>query len=420
MKKYFSYSLFIMLALMICLPAFAGNAQAGSPQRLRVGVVKEAASVTISNADYSSSKEYSSILKKNGIAQNFTLKLETYKDRRGKTALKAGGVETGATKFKVYPKKNSFVKINGNPYRGDFEIAVVRNSIYVINGVTMEEYLKGLLSCEMEPESDIEALKAQAVVARTYALTTLGKHRTLGYDICNSTCCQVYKGTAHETGKTNRAVEQTQGAVIEYKGKLINSYYCSACGGQTESVEEAWPGAPSKKYLKVVKCGYCSSDKRVAWTYRISKKEFVNKMRQAGFNITGVISSRSEDRTGSGRFYTVEIEDPSGPVFCSVEMIRKTFGGSNIKSNYFNIAVEGGRTAFKPSNSRRIDDIIKEKSSYNRANLENSYITFSGSGHGHGVGMCQHGAKKMAAEGRSYKDILKYYFTKEIDVKKIY
>ncbi len=419
MKKYFSYSLFIMLTFT-CLLTFAGAAHAKYPQKLKVGVIKEAAEITVSNADYSRSKEYSGILKKNGIAQNFTLKLAACRDKRGKTTLKISGVETGASKLKIYPKKNSFVKINGNPYRGDFDIVIVRNSIYVINNVTMEDYLKGLLSCEMEPESDIEALKAQAVVARTYALTTLGKHKSLGYDVCNSTCCQVYKGAAHETEKTNRAVVQTEGAVIEYKGKLINSYYCSACGGQTESVEEAWPGAPSKKYLKVVKCQYCSADKKVAWTYRISKKEFVNKMRQAGFNITGVISSRSEDRTGSGRFYTVEIEDHSGPVFCSVEMIRKTFGGSNIKSNYFNIAVEGGRTAFKPTNSRRIDDIIKEKTSYNRANLENSYIIFSGSGHGHGVGMCQHGAKKMAAEGRNYRDILKYYFTRDIDVKRIY
>ncbi|HNY10834.1 MAG TPA: SpoIID/LytB domain-containing protein [Candidatus Wallbacteria bacterium] len=419
MKKYFSYSLFIML-VFTCLLVFAGDAWAKSIPSLKVGIVKASSSITLSNVDYSSSKEYSNVLKKNRIAQNFTLKLETYKDSRGKQALKVGGIATGASKFKIYPKKNSFVKINGAPYRGDFDIIIIRGSIYVINNVTMEDYLKGLLSCEMEPESDIEALKAQAVVARTYALTTSGKHKSLGYDVCNSTCCQVYKGVAHETEKTNRAVEQTEGAVIEYKGKLINSYYCSACGGQTESVEEAWPGASSKKYLKVIKCDYCSADGRVAWTYRISKKEFVSKMRQAGFNLTGVISSKSEDRTGSGRFYTVEIEDPSGPVFCSVEVIRKAFGNSNIKSNYFNVAVEGGRSKFRPSSVRKIDDIIKEKSSYNRANLENSYVTFSGSGHGHGVGMCQHGAKKMAAEGKNYKDILKYYFTREINVKRIY
>ncbi|MEZ7890609.1 MAG: SpoIID/LytB domain-containing protein [Candidatus Wallbacteria bacterium] len=411
MKKTKLAFILIIILILWLIPCINSAFASGTRSYLRVGVVRGAKNFSISNIDYAKSKEFANILRKARVPLNYTLNLEIEKNEY----FKVSGSRTGLKKFKIYPKKDSFVKINGSPYRGNFEVYIKSGAAYVVNEISLEDYLKGVIACEMEPESELEALKAQAIVARTYTIITAGKHKSLGYDICSSTCCQVYKGVAHETQKTNTAVSQTAGMTIEYKGSPINSYYCSSCGGYTESVDAAWPGAKSASYLKVIRCPYCEKDDKVEWQYKISKREFISKMRSKGFEVSDITYAKVEDSTNSGRFYTLELHDNSGPLFMSTDEIRKIFGNNKIKSSYFKVSISGGSSKFK-QRGNKLDEIINEKSAFNRKNFENSYIIFTGSGHGHGVGMCQNGAKKMAESGKSCREIIKFYFTDRVSI----
>lgn len=408
----------IALAALILL-AFASAAGATAGE-LRIAVVAGAKAASVSNLETAAARKLAAALgmKKNSAASS--AKFELYRDGAGRDLLKVNGKETGAAKFSFAAGKRSFIKINGKPYRGSFEVIVRKGSIYVVNRVAMNDYLRGLVACEMEPESHIEALKAQAIVARSYALTNLGKHKSLGYDLCNSTCCQVYKGVNYETPKTDRAVAETSGmALVDPKGRPVRPYYCSSCGGYTEASSAAWLGAKSESHLRVVKCPYCAADDKVEWNYRVSMAEFVGKMKDAGFDLDEVTSAKMDDMTGSGRFYTLIIEQLTGITFCSVDEIKKIFGNQKIKSNFFEVFVENDGEKFSPPKKATIDAIIAARNSYNLRRFENSYVVFSGKGHGHGVGMCQNGAKIMAEKGKKYREIIKFYFTDSVRLKSV-
>lgn len=379
----------------------------------RIAIVRNASKVEVANVDYRASVDYARIFERNGMAKNYATTVSA-----ANGALCFNSKKSGVSKIWIYPKKGSFIKINSRPYRGKFLIAAGPEGITVVNAVALEDYLRSVVPSEMEQNAGMEALKAQAVVARTYAIATRGKHKTSGYDLCSTTCCQVYKGVSEETPKTDRAVAATRSLVIYHSGKPINAYYCASCGGRTETVEDAWPGAAAVRYAVTVDCPYCAKDEKMAWRYRITQGEFVAKMRDAGFNIGAVTSARLYDKTRSGRYNTVEMRGGFGTVYYSAEIFRRIFGNANIRSAYFNISIEGAKIATKGFNFKEIDDIIKARNDYNNYLLNNSHITFTGSGYGHGVGMCQHGAKKMASAGKNFRQIINYYFTNEVVVKK--
>ncbi|NOZ13931.1 MAG: SpoIID/LytB domain-containing protein [Acidobacteria bacterium] len=153
------------------------------------------------------------------------------------------------------------VTIEGKRYRGKLQIRVNGDSFNVINIVDIEQYLRGVVPAEMGGTlyPQIEALKAQAVAARTYVYYNLGQFKSLGFDICASQSCQVYKGMNAEQDRTDRAVEATRGEIITYKGKPINALFTAFCGGETENVENVFEGGPVP-YLKSVKCGGSAGD----------------------------------------------------------------------------------------------------------------------------------------------------------------
>ncbi|HPG57534.1 MAG TPA: SpoIID/LytB domain-containing protein [Candidatus Wallbacteria bacterium] len=417
MKRYFYVLLFLFVALSLPAAGFVADAYAAigsSEGNFKIAVVRNASKIEVSNVDYSASKEYCRLFERNKIAKNFTAAISC-----SGGSLAINGKKTGAASVMIYPKKNSYLKINSKPYRGKFLIKVDSASVTAINHVALEDYLKAVVPSEMEQNADLEALKAQAVVARTYALATKGKHKSAGFDLCNTTCCQVYKGVSEENPRTTKAVDSTRAQVIYHSGKLINAYYSASCGGYTESVEEAWPGAPAVRYARVIECPHCKKDAKMSWTYKIPQAEFVKKMRKAGFAINGVDSARLYDKTRSGRFNTVEMKGSFGTLYYSSEIFRKVFGNNNIRSSFFNIVIDKPKSVTKNFKFNGIDDIIKARADYN-TDLLNGYVTFKGSGYGHGVGMCQHGAKKIAASGGSFRQIINYYFTKEVNIKKIY
>jgi stage II sporulation protein D len=157
----------------------------------------------------------------------------------------------------------SFLSFNGRSYRGFFILRGTPMGVVLINVLNLEDYLKSVVPGEINPEqfNAIEALKAQAVAARTYAVKNMGQFKDYGYDLVDTPRSQLYSGMGAEHPLSTRAVEETRGEVMRYKGELINALYMSTCGGRTEDVDNVFPGTPSP-YLKSVECTY---EKQPEW-----------------------------------------------------------------------------------------------------------------------------------------------------------
>ena len=282
-----------------------------------------------------------------------------------------------------------FVKINDAPYRGSVTL-LKKNGITVINNVLVEDYLYGVIPKEMPPNWSAEALQAQSVAARTFALKNRKRHSAEGFDLCNTSHCQVYEGMAAETRTTTDAVNHTRGEVLFYNGSVIDALFHTDSGGMTEFSEYVW--GSSVPYLCAV------SDLQTQtqpWIRAIPMSEFMQKVEQNG-TVLGtlkeihlsslVVGKGSGDRSPSGRVRSAELIGTKGRIVLSGNNLRTFF---SLPSTLFDMRV--GRT-----------DVV-----------------FSGYGSGHGLGLSQWGAKALAEKGSSYKDILFHYYT-GVTLEKLY
>lgn len=273
----------------------------------------------------------------------------------------------------------SAVYVNNKPYRGVAELSVADKGILVVNQLPLEEYLVGLINCEISSAWPIEAVKAQAIIARTYAVNRKMARMSALYHLESSVLDQVYGGSLIEDSRARRAVLETEGEVLTYNGSIIQAFYHSSCGGSTESSEDVW-GA-SLPYLKGIECQYClSSPSGTSWEYKLSLKELEERLRSAGHNVSGLYDIKPGALNSRGRLKQLFLLASRGDCAISGEQFRKAIGYGFIKSTRFTL-----------------------KNSKNE-------ISFSGSGNGHGVGLCQWGAKQRALAGFDCGEILSYYY----------
>jgi len=159
---------------------------------------------------------------------------------KNEIAIKSGGhlypLNTDALVLR--PDTKGYVSTKGKWYRGKLMVKNVGGKLIVINDIPLEDYLKGVVPSEMPPSWEYEALKAQAIAARSYALANLGKQSRYGYDLKDNTEDQAYGGASAETSRTNRVVEETEGLVLTYDMRIISAYYCASAGGMTNA--NAW------------------------------------------------------------------------------------------------------------------------------------------------------------------------------------
>ncbi len=171
------------------------------------------------------------------------MKYYDFKTHRGNIAIIIEG-QTYNTKTNnvVITSKNpnDFLCAKNRWYRGNMMIKLVNGGLTVINDLSLEDYLKGVVPSEMPSGWNIEAQKAQAIAARSYAIANLGKRSSYGYDLKDTPEDQAYGGASSETVKTNNAVEQTKGIVLTYNKKVIPAFYCASAGGQTKASGDVW------------------------------------------------------------------------------------------------------------------------------------------------------------------------------------
>ncbi|MCL2283156.1 MAG: SpoIID/LytB domain-containing protein [Fibromonadales bacterium] len=294
-------------------------------------------------------------------------------------------------------------KYGNKEYRGSFAVLSTDSGLAIINVVHIEDYLKGLVPHEIGKlkRDGIEALKAQAVAARTYAYKHIGSRKAQGFDIYADTRDQVYNGKIGEDSIANEAILATTGLVIKYNGSLTEAYYHSTCGGKTESAE-VW-GQESKPYLVSVSDSangraYCELSSLMKWEETFSKEELVYLFQK------NAISARA-DKTFS---------------FSKIEqiIIKEKFPGGRVKRLV--VFTDNGSFEVFGDRARRLfarEGKILPSLLFSIAPKGNSFVV-TGGGYGHGIGMCQMGARARAVAGQGFEEILKAYYN-GISIEKI-
>ena len=322
------------------------------------------------------------------------LKIKT-KAKRQQTADRRIFKATGSAPGECLAIATDKAGLNKACYEGEFVVSANGNKLNAINVIDIEEYLRGVVPYEIGKldESKFEALKAQAVAARTYAYKHFGSRTSQGFDVYADTRDQVYKGLHSATDLTDKAVRETQGVVMTYNGEFITAYYHSTCGGETEGVV-TW-GRPDHPYLKNKPdlrpdgTPWCRESNYTEWTREFTEDElqdlFQINAKEAKANVPSFSSIHSIsilDTLKSGRIHTLEVSTNNGKFTAKADKIRWLFkrGGTILPSSFFRIHKSGN------------DWILK------------------GKGFGHGVGLCQMGARARAQAGQSYIQILTHYY----------
>ncbi len=318
-------------------------------------------------------------------------------------------------------------------YRGGFDFRRFSGgNITAVNVVALDSYLYGVISREMSPSWHKEALKAQAVCARNYALGKLNRHKEYGFDLCNSVCCQAYSGVDYEADGSYAPVDETSGEVLFYGNELVQTVYSSSMGPSTENVKYVW--GSNFPYLISVSNEYedTANIYNGIWQKTLTKARATEIMNSKGYNIGDVTDIRALEYTPSGRVLRLEVVGTTGAKVFERESCRTIFseatlsqmytisGGGNVAYPTVYVLSGNGKTAVSSENTAVIGG---GKVSYFYA-TDGSKITlyegttntgddfvFSGQGWGHGVGMSQYGAKGMAEAGFTYEEILTHYYT---------
>lgn len=261
----------------------------------------------------------------------------------------------------------------GSKYSGNIIVWRGENSLYLINELPIEEYVKDVVAVEVGKNWDMEALKAQAVVTRTYAIYQKKANANSGmiYDIASSVLHQLYKGSNSDV-RVSYAVTSTKGEVLTYDGKVIEAFYHSTCGGMTENPEEVF--GKSYPYLKAT-AGECNLSPYSQWEKRISKKE-LEKL----FKLQDIEEISIKSYTSTQRVKQVICRYKDGNKIIDATELRKLLGWDKLPSTNFRVIKDG------------------------------DMFIFEGKGYGHGVGLCQWCALKMAKEGKNYKEILSHFY----------
>lgn len=344
-------------------------------QWIRIALVSDAASVKIS------------------VSKPFVLK-----DVSGRVLLKAaklppvtakinkdGSVQFGSQIFRAKPlileSPGGIFHVNKGTYPESlFLHEEMKGRITVVNRIRVEEYLRGVLPHEVNPNWRMDALKSQAVAARTYAVFKAIENKDKIYDLTPDVLSQVYGGKGAQHPLTDQAVRETRGQVLSYNGKIFPGYFHSTCGGETTHAEYLWDVEPHPA-LKGVRCNFCVNSKHYRWAATIPAADIEAGLRRRGIKMGKISNIEPGDKDAKGRAINFVI----------------TYGSQKIKvhANDFRLWVSPMKIK-----STMITALEKRGGSF----------YFRGRGWGHGVGLCQYGAKQLAELGYTYPQILKFYY----------
>jgi stage II sporulation protein D len=380
-------------------------------------------------------------------------KTQSYKLTSDGSKVKIKDIGGAFTSLQFLPSPGSLLAYKGKKYRGTFRVIAKKSGLTIINDIGIEEYLYGVVSFEVPMSWDIEAIKAQAVAARTYAVRCLNQYPNFEFDVYDSVKDQVYGGISGEKPNSIASVDATRGIILSYQGWPIKAYYCADAGGQTEQSKYVFTN--DLPYLQSVQ----SNDnlEKHRWNFIITKKELTDLFKTCTYKLGDIQNLVITSVSPTGRPGTIKVIGSKGSHEFSSNDFRKTIGAGKVRSTLFTIVSQNGASSeissginirsvsiknqtakLKCVSSGGVQEIGKSKVSILgnglpvdseligktaiTAQLGNIYLPvekiapkkdeflFVGSGFGHGVGMSQWGAKAYADSGWDYEQILLHYY----------
>jgi len=379
MKKYIFFG-FVFLTLMLVSVLHAGDKSSWkSPEIVRVAIVRDSRELVLAIRGAYRLRDMSS-----GHVIARGLRLPESNVRLLDRGILIGLDVYAAKRLTIEPAKDASIIIDNRPFRG--EVTIIRtpdNHITVVNSINVEDYIKGVLYHEVSHHWPMEALKAQAVAARTYALYSLnpvGK----SYDVTNDIYSQVYGGRDSERYRTDLAVDRTRGEVLTFNRQIIPAYFHATCGGMTEDARELW-SLPDLVPLRGVPCPFCKNSPHMNWKSNFRLRDLQDILNRHGYKIGAIKDISIIDRDRSERIDHLKITPVQGPdLIIKGKDFRDIIGPNVLKSNNYEIAMRG------------------------------YYVDLIGKGWGHGVGLCQWGALGMAQQQFTYQQILAYYYPSSV------
>jgi stage II sporulation protein D len=319
-------------------------------------------------------------------------------------------IREGLDEVNIIPRgTGSRLTFNNRKYRGMIRFLPRGDVVRVINIIYLEDYLRGVVPPEigLRAETELEAVKAQAVAARTYAMAHLKQYEGEPYDMKASILDQVYEGFTGENDLSNSAIDGTAGQVMMHQDAMIDAYFHSTCGGRTDDIDDVWERKETP-YLKSVDDGTaCSWSKYYTWQEVFTEQQLRGRVEQylasdrgRDLRIGQITDITISERTAGGRVKRLLVRTDQDVFKFDKDRIRWVVGRTSnpeliLPSDRFDVELE--RDAAQ--------NIIS--------------ITFRGQGYGHGVGMCQCGAIGHSRNGWKYDRILQHYYT-DVTIKKLY
>jgi stage II sporulation protein D len=279
----------------------------------------------------------------------------------------------------ILPQLSGSLAVNGTRYRGQLLLAKEGELLSAVNVLPLDEYLAGVLGSEVVLSWPTAALQAQAIAARTYALFKMEQNKGNTASVASDSTDQNYRGMERETERARDIVAQTRGVVLTYRSDILPAYYCAACGGHTVDVTTGLE-KPTIPPLSGVECGFCQDSPYYQWDAKFTKNDISEGLNKAGYAVTSVAGIQLLGLGPHGHASSVQVQLPRGQRTLKASEFRFLMGGSKIRSTRFTVEADGGG------------------------------FTFRGQGWGHGVGLCQWGAKGMAGQGYAAEMILSHYY----------
>ena len=287
----------------------------------------------------------------------------------------SGGTDLGV---RWSPKGRGPWKVGGRNVRGHIAVRAESGRIQVLNRVNLESYVASTVGGEMSPSWPKEALRAQAVAARTYVLHEAAKRRSRDWDVRATVASQVYRGIAAESNETLAAAKATRSEVLTYAGEPILAVFHSTAGGRTATAAEVW--GEDLPYLRVVDVQEEDEAPHTYWRTQFGREDLEKVLSAAAVEVTSLRGLSVTRRTRSGRVQRLEVRGEKGLEELSGARLRRLVSSLGLRSTLFDVKTTTDGFAFV------------------------------GSGYGHGVGMSQWGARSLAERGESYQRILARFY----------
>jgi len=318
-------------------------------------------------------------------------------------------------------------------YRGALQVFRKSGKNFtVINIVGFEDYLKGVVPAEIGGSSPAEALKSQAVASRTYAYNQMfpkSAHGSSGFDICATIHCHVYSGKGAETNSSNKAVTETAGEMVYYNGSLALVFYYSSNGGSTENVKYVW-GSTYPYLVSSVDTFELPGTSNYTWTKTVTYDSISSTMISRGYDLGTINDVKITDKSPAGRAIQLQVIGSKATKTYTKESCRTAF---SLPSQLFDLTTDADTNVLgvsglvtetrlpslyvqttnglsKIDNSTVVTSVLGDGGAKSLIHTRPSAFVFKGRGWGHAVGMSQNGAIGRAKAGKTYKEILGFYF----------